>query len=86
MVGSANGRSMTASTTPFPTNRSRTSIQAIAVPARALTSAQIAATPSVSFSAAIASGRVAWCQNASSASARELQMSAARGRSTTMLR
>ena len=56
------------------------------MPATALTSAQTAATPSVSFSAATASGRVASCQNTLRPPARELQTSAASGSSTTTLR
>ena len=38
MVGSANGMSMTTSSTRLPTNRSRTSTQAIAVPITTSTS------------------------------------------------
>jgi hypothetical protein len=63
IVGSANGRSITASTTPLPGNRSRTSTQAIAVPASAFTAAQRTAAPSVSSRAETASGRVASSQN-----------------------
>ena len=86
IVGSANGRSINASTTPLPRKRSRTSVQAIAVPATAFSTAQTAATPRVSLSAATASGRVACSQNAESPPERELQTKAARGSKTTRLR
>src|SRR5690349_14271288 len=77
---------MTASTSPLPGKLSRTSIQAVAVPAIALTTAQTAASSSVSFSAAVASGSVAWCQNSARPPLRALQTSAASGSRTTRLR
>jgi hypothetical protein len=86
IVGSAKGRSITASTAPLPGNRSRTSTHAITVPATALTAAQSTAAPSVSFSAATASGLVTSCQKVSSPCDRELHTSAASGSRTTMLR
>ena len=62
IVGSANGRSITALTNPLPGNSSRTSTHAIAVPVTAWIAATIADAASVSFSAASASGEVTTCQ------------------------
>src|SRR3954471_4051085 len=78
--------SITASTRPLPRKLSRTSTHAVAVPATALTAAQAAASPSVSFSAAIASGSVAACQNDTKPPPRALHTSAASGSRTTRLR
>src|SRR6266511_864622 len=55
IVGKANGRSLSAFTTPCPTKRSRTSTHAVIVPTTALTSVTTSESPSVSFSALIAS-------------------------------
>src|SRR5436190_6330035 len=52
IVGSANGRSITALTADWPKKRSRTSVQATAVPATACTAATASETSTVSFSAA----------------------------------
>src|SRR6266545_3034626 len=54
-VRTANGRSISAFTTPCPTKRSRTSTHAVIVPTTALTSVTTSESPSVSFSALIAS-------------------------------
>ena len=58
IVGSANGRSTSALTTPWPKNRSRTSVQAIAVPATALIKATTPDATSVNSSAETACGVV----------------------------
>src|SRR6266404_9460621 len=82
IVGSANGRSITALTIDLPRNSSRTSTQAVIVPKSALTSDTIAAAPSVSFSAASASGEVATDQNWPSPFFCDAHTSAAIGRIT----
>ena len=63
IVGSANGRSITALTALLPRKSSRTSTQAVIVPRTALTSETITAAPRLSFSAATASGELATDQN-----------------------
>src|SRR3954454_3379775 len=79
IVGSANGRSMTALTNSLPRNLSRTSTQAIAVPVTAFTTETTTAQPSVSFSAAIDCGFVTSLQNVPQPCERELHTSAASG-------
>src|SRR3954469_14277701 len=64
IVGSANGRSMSALTNALPRKRSRTSTHATRVPASALTAATKIDTSSVSFSAATACGAVTASTNA----------------------
>ena len=56
IVGSANGRSISALTKRLPGNSSRTSTHATSVPATTLTSATISEIPTVSTSAARAAG------------------------------
>src|SRR5882757_9288000 len=73
---------MTALTIDLPRNSSRTSTQAVIVPKRALTSDTIADAPSVSFSAASASGEVATDQNWPRPFSCDAQTSAAIGRMT----
>src|SRR5438445_1998361 len=73
---------MTALTIDLPRNSSRTSTQAVIVPKKALTSDTITDAPSVSFSAASASGDVATDQNWCSPSFCDAQTSAAIGRIT----
>ena len=65
IVGSANGRSMSELTMPLPRNESRTSTHATSVPNTPLMSATSSDAPSVSLSAATASGAVTACQKAS---------------------
>src|SRR3954469_24195612 len=64
IVGSANGRSMSALTNALPRKRARTSTHATRVPASALTAATRTARTSVSFSAATACGAVTASTNA----------------------
>src|SRR4051812_2658785 len=64
IVGSANGRSMSALTTDLPRKRSRTSTHATSVPATALSAATRIDRISVSFSAATACGAVTASTNA----------------------
>src|SRR5260221_13917873 len=66
----------------LPRKSSRTSTQAVIVPKNALTSDTITAAPSVSLSAATASGEVATDQNWCSPSFCDAQTSAAIGRIT----
>src|SRR3954452_17631400 len=77
---------MIALTRRLPRKSSRTSTQAVTVPKTAFSSATTIETPSVSFSAAIASGEVATDQNCWSPFWREAQKSAAIGRRTITLR
>src|SRR3954452_20126915 len=86
MVGSANGRSISAFTMRRPRKRSRTSTQAMAVPASALIAATTSETPSVSFSAAAASRLVTAVQNESNPCSNAFDVTAASGSSTTTLR
>src|SRR5581483_2991011 len=80
IVGNANGRSMTALTSDFPRKSSRTSTHAVIVPSTAFRSAAAAASSSVSFSAATASGPVTAVQKSPSV---EAHTRAAIGRQTT---
>src|SRR5690348_9827500 len=82
MVGSANGRSMTALTSDLPRNSSRTRTQAVTVPSTALRTTTTNAVPKVSFSADWASGLETICQNACSPPLCDSQRSAAIGRTT----
>src|SRR5581483_1475182 len=82
IVGSANGRSITAFTSDLPRNRSRTSTHAINVPKTALTSATTAAITSVSFSAATPSGLETASQKPEAPSSRDAHTSAAIGSAT----
>src|SRR5919199_4814102 len=83
IVGSANGRSISAFTSPCPTKRSRTSTHASTVPMTALIAATTTAAMSVSFSAATASGAETAAQKPCRPSRVERQTSAASGRRTT---
>src|SRR5581483_7666575 len=74
---------MTAFTRPFPRKSSRTRTQAVIVPRRAFVSAAIAATASVSFSAATASGDETAARNPEPPPFVDDQTSAAIGRATT---
>ena len=85
-VGRANGRSMIELTRCLPGKLSRTSTQAITVPAMALIATTISEQISVSLSAARASGVVMSVQNALRPSDVDCEISAAIGISTTMLR
>src|SRR5271154_4894959 len=86
IVGSANGRSITAFTADLPGKSSRTSIHAITVPKTALTSATIAETAIVSLSAATASGALTDDQNPWTPSLRDVQTSDAIGSATMTVR
>src|SRR5947207_1849455 len=77
---------MSAFTRRLPGKRSRTSTQAIAVPATAFTAATISDTTNVSFSAATASLPVTAVQNASNPFWNAFDATAASGSSTTRLR
>src|SRR5262249_45513114 len=70
----------------FPGNVSRTSTQAMSVPITRLISATIRDAPTVSCSAAQASGVRTACQNAPGPSAPERHTTAASGMNTTRLR
>jgi hypothetical protein len=86
MVGSANGRSITALSNAFPQNESRTSTQAITVPTTALIATTATDKPRVTLSEATACGLVTASQNASQPPSVERQVRAASGRSTIRLR
>src|SRR5206468_12222610 len=73
---------MTAFTSDFPRNWSRTSTHAVIVPSTAFTTETTTATPSVSLSAATDSGADATDQNVPIPPARDAQMSAAIGSTT----
>ena len=73
---------MTAFTSAFPRNESRTSTQAVIVPRTALIRATAIEVQSVSFSAATASGLETTSQNAPRTFVRRLEESAAIGRAT----
>src|SRR3954453_7549614 len=79
IVGSANGRSMSALTNALPRKRSRTSTHATSVPASALTAATRTAGTSVSFSAATACGAVTASTNAGRPPSGERATTAASG-------
>src|SRR4051794_37927594 len=85
IVGSANGRSMTALTNALPRKRSRTSTHATSVPATALTPATRIERTSVSFSAATACGAVTASTNACRPPSAERATTAASGIRTTTL-
>src|SRR4051794_16445088 len=85
IVGSANGRSITALMTALPRKRSRTSTQATSVPATALIAATRIDTISVSFSAATACGAVTASQKAPSPPPSERATTAASGIRTITL-
>src|SRR6185295_486722 len=85
IVGSANGRSISALTIPRPRKRSRTSTQATSVPATALNAATAIESASVSFSAATACGAVTASRNAPAPSPVERATTAASGISTITL-
>src|SRR5919106_563644 len=82
MVGSANGRSMSALTALFPWNSSRTSTQATSVPATAFTTTTRSDAPNVSVSAATAEGDVTSSQNAPSPPSSDAATTAAIGSRT----
>src|ERR1700761_88314 len=63
IVGSANGRSIKASTKPLPGKESRTSTQAITTPNTVFTTATTADTATVNNSAERAAGESTACQN-----------------------
>src|SRR5690242_12775659 len=86
MVGSANGRSMTALTSALPRKSSRTSTQAVIVPSTPLIRTTAKAAPKVSFRAPTASGFEIDCQNACAPSRFDSQTSAAIGRTTITIR
>jgi hypothetical protein len=81
IVGSANGRSITAFTALCPRNASRTSTHAMSVPKTALTAATTNDATSVSFRAATACGELIASQNELPA---ERATSAASGSRTTI--
>ena len=85
IVGSANGRSISALTMRLPGNSSRTSTQAISVPITTLTRATMADTSTVTRSAARATGAVAASQNPLTPSSNEVTVSAASGSRTMTL-
>src|SRR5688500_7442679 len=85
MVGSANGRSMSALTTRLPGNASRTRTHAMRVPITELSTATTAETRSVTPRAARATGAVTASQNPVSPSSNERTVSAASGSSTMTL-
>ena len=86
IVGRAKGRSISELTMPLPRNSSRTSTQAITVPATALISTTIREAISVSRSEYQACGLVIEFQNVSQPPSNALNTTAARGISATMLR
>src|SRR5439155_11406312 len=77
---------MTALTSDCPRNWSRTSTHAVIVPATALITATASEAPSVSFSAATASGLETAAQNPCEPSLADSQKSAASGSTTTSVR
>src|SRR3954447_6653345 len=79
IVGSANGRSISALTAPLPRKRSRTSTHATSVPATALMAATRIDRTSVSFSAATACRFVTASQNACRPPPAERRRTAASG-------
>ena len=85
-VGRAKGRSMTALTTRFPANSSRTITQAMSSPARALNTATMSEQTTVSSRAARDSGEVASRQKAAGPPVNAWLRMAARGNSTSRLR
>src|SRR3954468_9035833 len=85
IVGSANGRSISALTNALPRKRSRTSTHATSVPATALTAATRIDRISVSFSAATACGAVTASTNACRPPSVDRATTAASGMRTTTL-
>src|SRR3954454_10836096 len=85
IVGSANGRSISAFTTALPRKSSRTSTHAISVPITTLMSVTITDTPTVSSSAATACRLLMSCQNWLSPPSNALSTTAASGSSTITL-
>src|SRR5215216_6126256 len=85
IVGSANGRSISAFTKRLPGNSSRTSTQAISVPAAALTSATAIDMPIVSLNAETAWFELIAFQKPSRPRSVERATTAAKGSSTTTL-
>src|SRR4051795_11693931 len=85
IVGSANGRSISALTNALPRKRSRTSTHATSVPATALIAATRIDRTSVSLSAATACGAVTASQNAARPPSVERATTAASGISTITL-
>src|SRR5579859_3142411 len=77
---------MTALTIDLPRKSSRTRTKAVIVPRTALINVTTAAAPSVSFSAATASGSVTAFQNVSAPCLRDSQITAAIGSVTTIVR
>src|SRR3954452_3909158 len=86
IVGSANGRSISAFTARLPRKSSRTSTQAISVPVTALITTTIAEVMNVSLSAASACGPVTTSTKPESPSSSDVTATAASGSSTMMLR
>src|SRR3954447_1668455 len=85
IVGSANGRSISAFTNDLPRNSSRTSTHAISVPVTAFTAATAIAISSVNFSAATASLLETAFQNPSQPLSVAVEISAASGSRTITL-
>ena len=85
MVGSANGRSMSALTRLLPRKSSRTSIHATRVPMTTLTRATTADVPRVTRSAASAAGAVIASQNSPSPPDSPVNVMAASGSRTITL-
>lgn len=85
IVGSANGRSMSAFTKPLPGKSSRTRTQAISVPMTTLTRATTTETTTVTRSAASAIGSVTAPQKPDQPSSNALTVSAASGSRTITL-
>src|SRR4051794_24729088 len=86
IVGSANGRSISAFTAPFPRKSSRTRTQAISVPVTALIATTISDTMSVSLNAATACGPLTTSQNSPSPPSSDFAATAASGSRTITLR
>src|SRR5579884_3919574 len=86
MVGSANGRSISAFTADLPRKESRTKTQAMRVPNTALMITTMADTPTVSSKAPSTVGIVIVCQTAPMPPRVDVQRSAARGSRTMRLR
>src|SRR3954470_8674553 len=82
IVGSANGRSISAFTAPLPRNSSRTSTQAISVPMPALINVTTNDRISVSFSAETASRSLTAFQNPLSPPSNDFAATAASGSRT----
>ena len=85
MVGSANGRSISALTKAFPRKSSRTNTQATSVPSTTLITATMSDTTTVMRSAARAFGVVTAFQKVTGPSSSDLNRMAASGSNTMML-